>query len=209
MGGIYSFEDIVPAIDPSAYVHPDATVIGNVTIGNHVYIGPGAVLRGDWGAIVIHDGCNVQENCVVHMFPGVQVTFHEGAHVGHGAVIHGATLGPQCLIGMNAVIMDRVDVGEGALIGALAFVAADTVIPARAIAAGNPAVVVGSVSDERFAWKKEGTALYQQLPTHCHASMKMVSPLTHRDGDIPKPPLSTTYKTWKEVKRSSSKGKES
>src|SRR5215217_6899318 len=107
----YSFKGFIPIVHPSAFVHPSATVTGNVIIGKDVYIGPGAALRGDWGKIIIEDGCNVQENCTVHMFPGITVLLKECAHIGHGAVIHGATIGRNCLVGMNAVVLDNVDLG--------------------------------------------------------------------------------------------------
>src|SRR3954463_10278211 len=104
---IYSFNGYIPVVDESSFVHPLAAVTGNVIIGKNVYVGPGAAIRGDWGEIVIEDGCNIQENCTIHMFPGKNITLKEGAHIGHGAIIHGANIGRNCLIGMNAVIMDE------------------------------------------------------------------------------------------------------
>jgi phenylacetic acid degradation protein len=169
---IYEFNGMLPSIHPTAFVHQTASVIGNVQIGKDVYIGPGAAIRGDWGRIVIEDGCNVQENCTIHMFPGTTVWLHKGAHVGHGAVIHGATLKENCLIGMNAVIMDDVEVGENAIIGALSFVPANMIIPARKIAVGNPAKVIKDVSDKMVEWKTEGTKLYQSLPKESHDTLK-------------------------------------
>ena len=115
----YEFNGIKPIAHPTAFVHPQATVTGNVTIGRDVYIGPGCALRGDWGQIIIEDGCNVQENCTVHMFPGVTVLLKQAAHIGHGAIIHGATIGKNCLVGMNAVIMDEVELGDESIVGAL------------------------------------------------------------------------------------------
>src|SRR6185436_5808309 len=135
----YSYKEFTPVVHPSAFVHPQATVTGNVIIGEKVYIGPGAALRGDWGRIIIEDGCNVQENCTIHMFPGITVRLVKGAHIGHGAIIHGATIGKNALVGMNAVIMDNVTVGEGSIIGALTFVPEGMKIPKRKIAVGNPA----------------------------------------------------------------------
>src|SRR5512147_762576 len=119
---IYEFQGVVPVVHASAFVHPNATVTGNVIIGRDVYVGPGAALRGDWGAIEIADGCNVQENCTIHMFPGVTVVLEPGAHIGHGAVIHGARIGANALVGMNAVVMDGAVVGAGSIVGALTFV---------------------------------------------------------------------------------------
>src|SRR5204863_6043296 len=145
---IYAFKEFIPVIHESAFIHPNATVTGNVIIGRNVYVGPGAAIRGDWGQIIIEDGCNVQENCTIHMFPGTTVLLKESAHVGHGAIIHGATLGKNCLIGMNSVIMDNVVIGDECIVGALSFVKADTVFPARKIIAGNPAEIKKDVSDE-------------------------------------------------------------
>ncbi len=169
---LYEFKGNRPVVDPSSFVHPQAAVTGNVIIGKQVYIGPGAAIRGDWGQIVIEDGCNVQENCTIHMFPGVTVTLKEGAHIGHGAIVHGATIGRNCLIGMNAVIMDGVVVGDECIIGALSFLKAETVIPARSVVVGNPAKVIKQVSDEMLDWKTEGTAIYQRLPQDMQESWK-------------------------------------
>ena len=118
---IYSFKGFVPVIHESSFIHPLAAVTGNVIIGKDCYIGPGTALRGDWGQIILENGCNVQENCTIHMFPGVTVLLKEAAHIGHGAIIHGATIGKNCLIGMNAVIMDNVELGDECIVGALTF----------------------------------------------------------------------------------------
>ncbi len=201
MANIFEFNGYIPVVHESAFVHPNATVTGNVVIGRNVYIGPGAAVRGDWGEIIIEDGCNVQENCTVHMFPGVTVVLHEGAHIGHGAIIHGATIGRNCLVGMNAVIMDRVVVGDESIVGALAFVAADTNIPPRSVVVGNPAKVVKQVSDEMLAWKTEGTSLYQQLPGECRESLRAVDPLREIPGDRRK--QIGSYSTWNERKSNS------
>ena len=182
---IFEFDGFRPVIHESAFIHPNATITGNVIIARDVYVGPGAALRGDWGAIIIEDGCNIQENCTVHMFPGVTVTLKAGAHVGHGAVIHGATLGENCLIGMNAVVMDNAEVGSGSIVGALAFVPAEMKIPARSVVVGNPAKIVKEVSDEMLAWKSEGTKLYQALPNECRASLRPCKPLREVEPDRP------------------------
>jgi phenylacetic acid degradation protein/carnitine operon protein CaiE len=174
---IYSFKDFIPVIDPSSFIHPQAAVTGNVIIGKNCYIGPGAVIRGDWGKIIIEDGCNVQENCIIHMFPGVTVLLKESAHIGHGAIIHGATIGKNCLVGMNAVIMDNVELGDECIIGALTFIKQDEKIPARSLVAGNPGKIIKQVSDEMIAWKTEGTKLYQLLPKEMFESWKEVEPL--------------------------------
>jgi phenylacetic acid degradation protein len=173
----YEFNGIKPIVHPSAFVHPQAAVTGNVIIGKDVYIGPGCALRGDWGQIIIEDGCNVQENCTVHMFPGVTVLLKEGAHIGHGAIIHGATIGRNCLIGMNAVIMDEVDLGDECIVGALCFIRQSEKIPPRSLLVGNPAKVIKQVSDEMMTWKTEGTALYQRLPQQCRDTLKPCEPL--------------------------------
>ncbi|MEP7384211.1 MAG: transferase hexapeptide repeat family protein [Gemmatimonadota bacterium] len=177
---IYSFNGVTPIVHETAFVHPQAVVTGHVSIGRDVYIGPGAALRGDWGAIEIADGCNVQENCTVHMFPGVTVVLEEGAHVGHGAIVHGARIGRNALIGMNAVIMDNAVVGAGSIVGALTFVPAEMQIPERKVVVGNPARIVKDVSDEMLAWKSEGTAHYQRLPAALHATLQPADPLRTR-----------------------------
>ena len=165
---VYAFKGFIPVVHPSSFIHPQAAVTGNVIIGKDVYIGPGAAIRGDWGGIVIEDGCNVQENCTIHMFPGITVRLEEGAHIGHGAIIHGALIGKNVLVGMNAVIMDNTIIEEECIIGALALVKSDQTIPRRSMVVGNPAKIVKQISDEMIAWKTKGTALYQTLPAACH-----------------------------------------
>ena len=197
MPNIFEFEGFRPVVHESAFIHPNATVVGNVVIGRDVYVGPGAVIRGDWGGIVIEDGCNVQETCVIHMFPGVTVRLEEAAHIGHGAVIHGAHIGRNTLVGMNAVVMDHVVVGAGCIVGALCFVPADMKIPDRKIVVGNPAKIVADMSDERLAWKTAGTALYQQLPGQLHRSLKPCEPLREIPENRPKQEV--TYQTFRET----------
>jgi carbonic anhydrase/acetyltransferase-like protein (isoleucine patch superfamily) len=194
----YSFNGFRPVADATAFVHPTAVVIGDVFIGKDVYIGPGAVIRGDWGRIVIEDGCNVQENCVVHMFPGITVSLHAGAHIGHGAIIHGSSIGKNSLVGMNAVVMDNVKVGEGCIIGALAFVPEGMELPDRKIAVGNPARVVKDVSDEMLAWKTEGTQLYQRLPAELRATLAPCEPL--REAEADRPQHRADYLNWSKKK---------
>ena len=174
---IYSFKGFIPVIHPSSFVHPQAAVTGNVIIGKNVYVAPGAAIRGDWGGIVIEDGCNVQENCTIHMFPGVTVLLKEGAHIGHGAVIHGATIGRNCLVGMNSVIMDNVELGDECIVGGLTFIREGENIPARSLVVGNPGKVIKQVSDEMMAWKSEGTRLYQSLPKDMSENSKPCDPL--------------------------------
>lgn len=197
---IYAFDGFIPVVHESAFVHPKASVTGNVIIGKDVYIGPGAAIRGDWGGIVIEDGCNVQENCTIHMFPGVTVVLEAGAHIGHGAVVHGARIGANALIGMNAVVMDNATVGAGSIVGALCFVPTEMQIPPRSVVVGNPAKIVKDVSDDMLAWKSEGTALYQQLPAQMRASWQEVEPL--REVPTDRPTQSNALKTWKQTKES-------
>ena len=143
---IYQFKDYIPVIHESSFIHPQAAVTGNVIIGKDVYVGPGAALRGDWGQIIIEDGCNIQENCTIHMFPSVTVLLKEGAHIGHGAIIHGATIGKNCLIGMNAVLMDNVLLEDECVVGALSFIKADEHFDKRSLIVGNPAKKIKSLS---------------------------------------------------------------
>ena len=195
---IYAFNGLVPVVHESAFVHPQATVTGNVIIGRNVYIGPGAAIRGDWGQIIIEDNCNVQENCTVHMFPGTTVHLKEMAHIGHGAIIHGATIGRNVLVGMNAVIMDRVEIGDECVIGALSFIKADEVIPPRSLVVGNPHKIIRQVSDEMVAWKTEGTQIYMQLPADCHATLTPCEPLREIPAD--RTMQTVAYQTWNERK---------
>lgn len=194
---IYRFGNHIPVVDPSSFVHPLAAVTGKVIIGKKVYIGPGAAIRGDWGGIIIEDGCNVQENCTVHMFPGITVKLEEGAHIGHGAVIHGAFIGKNCLIGMNAVIMDEVELGEESIVGALTFIKAGEKIPFRSLVVGNPGKVIRQVSDDMIKWKTEGTALYQQLPSECFESLRPVMPLSEIPEGWNESNYPSLYKPWK------------
>ncbi|MEL6810875.1 MAG: transferase hexapeptide repeat family protein [Bacteroidota bacterium] len=182
---IYSFKGHIPVVHESSFVHPLAAVTGNVIIGKNCYIGPGAAIRGDWGEIILEDGVNVQENCTVHMFPGKSIVLKEGAHIGHGAVIHGANLGRNCLIGMNSVIMDDAVIGDECIVGAMAFVRAEEVFQKRQLIVGNPAKAIKEVSDEMIEWKTAGTRLYQQLPADCHNSLKEVEPLREIPEDRP------------------------
>jgi phenylacetic acid degradation protein len=195
---IYEFKGFIPVVHESSFIHPQAAVTGNVIIGKDVYVGPGAAIRGDWGEIIIEDGCNVQENCTIHMFPGKTMVLKAGAHVGHGAIIHGANIGANTLIGMNAVIMDDVTVGDECIVGALSFVKAGTQIPNRKMVVGNPAAIMKDVSDEMIDWKTKGTALYQQLPKECYETLKAVEPL--REIPANRPTQEAFYKTLEEFK---------
>ena len=196
MASVFAFDGFVPVIHESAFVHPNATVTGNVVIGRDVYVGPGAAIRGDWGGIVIDDGCNVQESCTIHMFPGVTVHLERSAHIGHGAIVHGARIGENALIGMNAVVMDNATVGAGSIVGALCFVPSEMQIPPRSVVVGNPAKIVKEVSDEMLAWKTDGTALYQALPARLRETLRPCEPLREIPADRAEQQMS--YRTWKE-----------
>lgn len=200
MSNIFEFNGYKPVIHETAFIHPNAAVTGNVQIGRDVYVGPGAAIRGDWGEIIIKDGCNVQENCIIHMFPGVTVVLEESAHIGHGAIVHGAHVGKNSLIGMNAVLMDNAEIGEECIVGALCFVPADMEIPRRKVVVGNPAKIIKDVSNDMINWKTEGTKLYQQLPGQMYTLFKPCEPLREVPADRKK--QEGGYKTWKEIKES-------
>jgi carbonic anhydrase/acetyltransferase-like protein (isoleucine patch superfamily) len=196
---VYEFDGFVPVIDPSAFVHPQAAVTGNVIIGRDCYVGPGAAIRGDWGGVLIEDGCNVQENCIIHMFPGVTVVLGRSAHIGHGAIVHGARIGANTLVGMNAVVMDNAVIGSGCVVGALCFVPADMQVPDRKVIVGNPAKIVKDVSDEMLAWKTDGTALYQALPASMRDRWRQCEPLREIPAD--RAGQAASYTPWKRSPR--------
>ena len=196
---VYAFNGFIPVVKESSFIHPKASVTGNVIIGENVYIGPGSAIRGDWGQIIIEDGCNVQENCTIHMFPGTTVRLKEGAHIGHGAIIHGGTIGKNSLIGMNSVIMDDVIIEDECIIGALSFVTAKSLIPKRSLVVGNPAKIINTVSDEMIAWKTKGTELYQQLPKECKDTLIECKPL--KEVEPNRPSQERMYITWESIKK--------
>jgi carbonic anhydrase/acetyltransferase-like protein (isoleucine patch superfamily) len=195
---IYSFKGYKPVVDKTAFVHPQASVTGNVTIGKNVFIGSGAAIRGDFGQIIIEDGCNVQENCIIHMFPGATVLLKKGAHIGHGSIVHGATIGKNVLVGMHTVIMDNVVVGDDSIIGAMSLLTEGMQVPSRKVVVGHPAKIIREVSDEMLKWKTEGTAIYNALPAECMKTMKACKPLRKVQA---KKKQSGDYKTWKKTKR--------
>ena len=196
---IYSFKGHIPVVHESSFVHPLAAVTGNVIIGENCYIGPGAAIRGDWGEIILENGVNVQENCTVHMFPGKSIVLKQGAHVGHGAIIHGANLGRNTMVGMNSVIMDGAVIADECIVGAMAFVKAESVFAPRQLIVGNPAKAIKEVSQQMLAWKTAGTKLYQSLPKDCHDTLREVEPLR----EIPKdrPVQEDFYKTLAQLKK--------
>lgn len=192
---IYKFKDFIPVIDKSSFIHPLAAVTGHVIIGKNVYVGPGACLRGDFGKIVVEDGSNVQENCVLHSFPGAGVWLRENAHIGHGAIIHGSVIGKNCLVGIHAVIMDEAELGDECIVGAHSFIKQREKFPARSLIVGSPARKIKEVSDEMISWKSRGTGIYQQLAADMHKYWEPCEALTEvppeqeeKEGD---------YKPWK------------
>ena len=196
---IYEFNGYKPIIHKSSFIHELASVTGNVMIGKDVYVGPGAAIRGDWGEIIIEDGCNVQENCTIHVFPGKSVILKEAAHIGHGAVIHGGNIGKNTLIGMNSVVMDDAVVGDECIVGALCFIKGEMQIPNRKLVVGNPAVINGDISDDMINWKSAGTKIYQQLPQDCYNTLMECEPLKKTPKD--RSPQVTNFKPWKETKK--------
>lgn len=182
----YAIDGVLPVVDPSAYVHPTAVLIGDVIVGAHCYIGPCACLRGDFGRIVIGPGANVQDNCVLHGFPDQATVVEENGHIGHGAVLHGCVVRRDALVGMNAVVMDEAEVGAQAIVAACAFVPAGMQVPPRTLVAGTPARLKRLLSDAEIAWKLEGTQTYQDLARRSRESLREVQPLTALDADRPR-----------------------
>lgn len=175
---VFAIDGIVPVVDPTAFVHPSAILIGDVIIGPHCYVGPCASLRGDFGRLILERGANIQDTCVMHGFPGTDTVIEEDGHIGHGAVLHGCRIGRNALVGMNAVIMDNVVIGEEAIVAASAFIKAGVEIPARVLVAGVPAKVIRPLSDDEIRWKSEGTATYQDLTRRCLETLYETTPLT-------------------------------
>jgi phenylacetic acid degradation protein len=180
---VYSIDGVVPVVDPTAFVHPSAVLIGDVIVGPGCYIGPAACLRGDFGHIEVRAGANIQDTCVLHGYPGLGTIVEEDGHVGHGAVLHGCRVERNGLVGMNAVVNDNAVVGDSAIVAAMAFVKAGMVIPPRTIASGVPAKVLRALTDTELAWKAEGTRHYQDLARRSLATMRAVSPLSAPEPD--------------------------
>jgi len=175
---VYSIDGITPVVDPTAYVHPSAILIGDVMVGPNCYVGPAACLRGDFGRLILKRGANIQDTCVMHGFPDGETVVEENGHIGHGAILHGCQVGYNAMVGMNAVVMDNVVVGQEAIIAASAFVKAGTQIPPRTLLAGVPGQIVRELSQQEIDWKSEGTALYQDLTKRSLSSMQSVAPLS-------------------------------
>ena len=174
---VYSIDGVTPVVDPTAYVHPSAVLIGDVIIGPDCYIGPAASLRGDFGRLECRAGSNVQDTCVLHAFPGHDTLIEENGHIGHGAVLHGCIVRRNALVGMNAVVNDNAVIGESAIVAAMAFVKAGMVIPPRTLVAGIPAKVVRALTELELAWKVEGTDSYHELARRSRATMRATTPL--------------------------------
>ena len=173
----YEINGVIPVVDPTAFVHPTAIVIGDVIIGPGCYVAPGASLRGDFGRIVLKAGSNVQDCCVMHGFPGTDTVVEEDGHIGHGAVLHGCVVKKDAMVGMNAVIMDEAVIGESSIVAACAFVKAGVKIPPRSLAVGTPAKIVRNLTDEEIAWKRSGTKSYQDLTVRSLQTLKPAEPL--------------------------------
>jgi phenylacetic acid degradation protein len=183
MPKVYAIDGITPVVDPTAFVHPSAVLIGDVMVGARAYIGPLASLRGDFGRIVVQEGANIQDHCMLHGFPGKDTVVGPEVTVGHGAVLHGCVVKRGALIGMNCVVNDNAEVGEDAVVAALAFVKAEARIPPRALAVGIPAKVIKQVSDEELRWKRDNMLLYQQLAVRSASTMRQVEALTELDAN--------------------------
>lgn len=183
MAQVYSYDGVTPVIDPDAFVHPAAVVIGDVIVAARCYVGPGAVLRGDFGRIEMRRGSNLQETCVVHSFPNLEVIIEEDGHVGHGAVLHGCHIGRNAMVGMNAVVMDEAVIGENSIVAALAFVKAGAQIPPGSLAVGAPAKVVRNLSEDEIDWKRRGTGVYQQLAAQARDKLQPAAPLATPEPD--------------------------
>lgn len=181
----YAFDGVKPVVHPDAYVHPTAVLIGDVIVRAGVYIGPCACLRGDFGRLVLEQGSNLQDTCVMHGFPGIDTVVEKDGHIGHGAVLHGCHIGNNAMVGINAVIMDNAVVGESTIVGASSFVKSNTELPPRSLVVGVPAKVVRRLTDEEIAWKIEGTRIYQDIARRSARSMVEVTPLPEPEANRP------------------------
>ncbi|EFE95396.1 phenylacetic acid degradation protein PaaY [Serratia odorifera] len=180
---VYQIDGLTPVVDPSSYVHPTAVLIGDVMVGKNVYIGPNASLRGDFGRIVVHDGANIQDNCVMHGFPQQDTVVEQDGHIGHGAILHGCRVGRNAMVGMNAVVMDGAIVGENTIVGACSFIKAAADIAANKLVLGSPARVVRELTEQELSWKRTGTLEYQDLVVRCKQSLREVAPLSAAEPD--------------------------
>jgi phenylacetic acid degradation protein len=183
---VYAINGVTPVVDPAAYVHPSAVLIGDVIVGAGCYIGPCASLRGDFGRIEVRAGANLQDSCVAHGFPGTDTIVAEEGHIGHGAILHGCVVERNALVGMNAVINDNAVIGESAIVAAMAFVKAKMVVPPRTLVAGMPARLVRELTETELAWKIEGTRSYQELTRRSLATMRATAPLSAVEPNRPR-----------------------
>ncbi|MDC8783737.1 phenylacetic acid degradation protein PaaY [Roseateles koreensis] len=181
----YAIDGVIPVVHPTAHVHPTAVLIGDVHVGPGCYVGPCASLRGDFGRIVLEEGSNVQDTCVIHGFPDSTTVIEPNGHVGHGAVLHGCIIRHDALVGMNAVVMDEAEVGAYSIVAACAFVRAGQILPEKSLVAGLPAKVLRALTEDEIRWKREGTQAYQDLTLRCHASMAEVQALPAAEPDRP------------------------
>ncbi|NMM46372.1 phenylacetic acid degradation protein PaaY [Rhodospirillaceae bacterium KN72] len=182
----YSIEGVRPIIHPTAFVHPTAVLIGDAVVGPNCYVGPGASMRGDFGRVIMEEGSNLQDNCIMHAFPGMDCVIEVDGHIGHGAILHGCRVKRNALVGMNSVVMDGAVIGDSAMVAAMAFVKAGFEVPDRMLAAGTPAKILRALTDQEVAWKEEGTRDYQRLVIRSHASFQECDPLTEEEADRPK-----------------------
>ena len=180
---VYSINGVTPVVDPTAFVHPSAVLIGDVIVGTNCYVGPCASLRGDFGRIELRAGANLQDVCVMHGFPGTDTIVEEDGHIGHGAILHGCIVRRNALVGMNAVVNDNAEIGESAIVAAMAFVKARMVVPPRMLAAGIPARITRELTEQEMAWKVEGTRSYQELARRSLDTMQRVRPLAAVEAD--------------------------
>ena len=194
----YEIDGFIPVVDPTAFVHPTAVLIGDVIVGAGCYVGPGASLRGDFGGIVLKAGSHLPDNCVMHSFPGASALVEEVGHIGHGAILHGCIVKRNALVGMNSVVMDGAVVGEDSFVAAQSFVKAKFEIPPRTLVAGTPAKVIRPLTDQEIAWKTKGTAEYQELARRSLATLKPCAPLT----EVPavRGEKKSTYRTLADTK---------
>jgi phenylacetic acid degradation protein len=177
-GQIFSIDGVIPVVDPTAFVHPAAVLIGDVIIGPNCYVGPHASLRGDFGRVELRQGSNIQDSCVMHSFPGQDAIVEEDGHIGHGAILHGCIVGRNAMVGMNSVIMDGAEIGENAIVAAMTFIKANEKIPPGSLVVGTPGRIIREITSQELAWKTEGTEVYKQLTRRCLTAFHPVEPLT-------------------------------
>lgn len=204
---IYEFEGLIPVIDPSAFVHPTAVLIGDVLIGAGCYVGAHAVLRGDFGRLILEDGSNLQDTCVMHSFPECDTVIERDGHIGHGAILHGCRIGRNAMVGMNAVIMDSAVIGDESIVAALAFVKADMQVPPRSLVAGVPGKILRLVTAQEIEWKTKGTGVYQELTRRSLAGMRPAEPRTAVETDRRRLPSIAGFDPLFKLRQEAAKGK--